>query len=250
MPPRPPSSGATRAKQDDAPHELPALTFSPPLSAPELPGESKPGAQPAAEGLEAPASPVARDTALPPPTVVAPKLAHLRSADSPTLLHSVTPPTPIEPTPPTASSIEDYRSRSRSSASRPSTPPSSTQTREASTSTAPTTPHLAPPAPAHALGHPSSSSDRRSRSLARGERRHHRRSSSQGTTGSRSFRETLNAYAVEAPDGSRSVNQYVLGETLGRGSYATVEKAVDRETGGEYVRPGPSLSSSRSTAAN
>lgn len=33
----------------------------------------------------------------------------------------------------------------------------------------------------------------------------------------------------------RSVNQYVLKGELGRGSYATVERACDRETGIEYV---------------
>lgn len=231
-----PRSGSTRNRLDDAPHELPALTFSPPLSAPELSSPVETVAPPG-EASAAPRSPSspAGDTQLPPPSSAAqPKLAQLLKVDSPAAVtHSVTPPTPIDPTP----TPSPTTGRSRSSTSRPSTPPSSTHTPEASTSTAaPRTPHLTPPPAPHALALTPADAERRSRSPARGESRHHRRSSSQGTTGSRSFRETLNAYAVEAPDGSRSVNQYVLGETLGRGSYATVEKAVDRETGGEYVR--------------
>lgn len=86
---------------------------------------------------------------------------------------------------------------------------------------------LAPsPAPA--------SADRRTKSQ-------HRRNSSSGSgtsrDGSRSYRETLNAYAVDSGDGTRSVNQYRLegASHLGKGSYATVEKATDRETGIEYV---------------
>ncbi|BGP46731.1 hypothetical protein JCM10450v2_002579 [Rhodotorula kratochvilovae] len=228
-------SGATRveeaAKAPTPPHELPALTFSEPLTAPDLPAPAQtraPGPGEPALALPASSSPLAAGGTgtLPPPAVVLPKLAQLRQVESPTLSHSVTPPTPIDPTP-SSSSTDPSRS---SSFTRPSTPPSSTHSPEPSTSTL-TTPHLVP------LASPNLTiSDQRSRSPARGaERGHHRRSSSQGTTGSRSFRETLNAYAVEGADGSRSVNQYVLGETLGRGSYATVERAVDRETGQEYA---------------
>ncbi|SCZ98224.1 BZ3500_MvSof-1268-A1-R1_Chr3-2g06231 [Microbotryum saponariae] len=69
------------------------------------------------------------------------------------------------------------------------------------------------------------------------------RRSSSGASGSsstaRNYKETLNAYAVEDEDGVRSVNQYVLGKdkkgSLGKGSYATVERATDRETGVEYA---------------
>lgn len=63
-----------------------------------------------------------------------------------------------------------------------------------------------------------------------------RRTSSQGSQ-NRTFKETLNAYAVEE-NGQRMVNQYRLDSSgsLGRGSYATVERATDRETGIEYVR--------------
>ncbi|KAM0788111.1 hypothetical protein ACM66B_001278 [Microbotryomycetes sp. NB124-2] len=63
----------------------------------------------------------------------------------------------------------------------------------------------------------------------------HRRQSSNGS--GRKYKETLNAYAVEAEDGTRTVNQYRLSGsgTLGKGSYATVERAVDQETGIEYA---------------
>lgn len=57
---------------------------------------------------------------------------------------------------------------------------------------------------------------------------HHRRSSS--------FKETLNAFAQENLDGVRTVNQYIFSNTiLGTGSFATVEMAVDRETGIHYA---------------
>ncbi|KDE04751.1 CAMKK protein kinase [Microbotryum lychnidis-dioicae p1A1 Lamole] len=69
------------------------------------------------------------------------------------------------------------------------------------------------------------------------------RRSTSGASGSsspaRNYKETLNAYAVEDEDGVRSVNQYLLGKdkkgSLGKGSYATVERATDRETGVEYA---------------
>lgn len=63
---------------------------------------------------------------------------------------------------------------------------------------------------------------------------HHRRTSSTGSR--RSFRETLNAFSVDAGDGTRNVNQYILEKELGKGSYATVQLATDRETGEKYVR--------------
>lgn len=53
------------------------------------------------------------------------------------------------------------------------------------------------------------------------------------------FKETLNAYEVDEPDGTRSVNQYKFVGPIGRGSYATVERATDRETGIDYVRSLP-----------
>ncbi|SCV71270.1 BQ2448_2858 [Microbotryum intermedium] len=66
-----------------------------------------------------------------------------------------------------------------------------------------------------------------------------RRSSSGASGTGRNYKETLNAYAVEDEDGVRSVNQYVLSKDkkgpLGKGSYATVERATDRETGIEYA---------------
>jgi hypothetical protein len=212
---------ATADSQRDPPHELPELHFSPPLEAPELPRSADPAAQ-KGQRREEEAPPSTKTTtttrdpqALPPPL---PQIETLRVTDYAT---SVTPPTPVE-----ASSSS--HPGSTFSASRPSTPPSSEpsqSTGQASTGTplsAFSSPNLTP----HDL--------RGANALAHRERRHHRRSSS---TGSRSFRETLNAYSTEDADGRRSVNQYILGETLGRGSYATVEKAVDRETGEEYVSP-------------
>lgn len=73
-------------------------------------------------------------------------------------------------------------------------------------------------------------------SLTTPKRSHHRRSSSNN---SRVFKETLNAYEVDEPDGTRSVNQYKFVGPIGRGSYATVERATDRETGIDYVRSLP-----------
>ncbi|KAK4048575.1 hypothetical protein OIO90_005745 [Microbotryomycetes sp. JL221] len=63
----------------------------------------------------------------------------------------------------------------------------------------------------------------------------HRRQSSNGS--GRRYKETLNAYAVEAEDGTRTVNQYRLSGagSLGKGSYATVERATDQETGIDYA---------------
>ncbi|KAK4704214.1 hypothetical protein P7C70_g2000, partial [Phenoliferia sp. Uapishka_3] len=60
----------------------------------------------------------------------------------------------------------------------------------------------------------------------------HQRTSS---AGSRSFKETLNAFAADGHDGTRSVNQYILKEKLGQGSYATVERATDRTTHLDYA---------------
>lgn len=214
---------ATAQSQRDPPHELPELHFSPPLEAPELPRSADSAAQETQRGEEeAPPSTTATTTtatrdpqALPPPL---PQLETLRVIDYAT---SVTPPTPVEAS---SSSHPD----SILSASRPSTPPSS----EPSQSTGQAS--IGPPASAFSSPNLTPHDLRGANALAHRERRHHRRSSS---TGSRSFRETLNAYSTEDADGRRSVNQYILGETLGRGSYATVEKAVDRETGEEYVSP-------------
>ncbi|KAM0754368.1 kinase-like protein [Meredithblackwellia eburnea MCA 4105] len=61
---------------------------------------------------------------------------------------------------------------------------------------------------------------------------HHRRTSS---TGDRSFKETLNAFTADGENGTRSVNQYIIKERLGAGSYATVERATDRVTRVDYA---------------
>ena len=223
----PPSATATATatvtaqSQRDSLHELPELHFSPPLEAPELPRTADPATQKQRREEEAPPSTTTTTTtrdpqALPPPL---PQIETLRVADYAT---SVTPPTPVE-----ASSSS--HPGSTFSASRPSTPPSSEPSLQPSgpaTTSSPSQTLSSPNLTPHDL--------RGANALAYRERRHHRRSSS---TGSRSFRETLNAYSTEDADGRRSVNQYILGETLGRGSYATVEKAVDRETGEEYVSP-------------
>ncbi|KAL8280095.1 hypothetical protein RQP46_007425 [Phenoliferia psychrophenolica] len=65
-----------------------------------------------------------------------------------------------------------------------------------------------------------------------GPHHHHQRTSS---SGSRSFKETLNAFTADGHDGTHSVNQYILKERLGQGSYATVERATDRVSHIDYA---------------
>ncbi|GAA5821327.1 hypothetical protein JCM11251_004573 [Rhodosporidiobolus azoricus] len=230
---QPPHSSSPDAKPSP-PHELPALTFSPPLTTPEVP-DTQPAIPTLPPAVLKPAEPPAavpevNETVASFP-VQSPRLAQLRKLEAASISHSITPPTPIDPPPSTFSSTNGTTNTNNSTPpSRPSTPPSSqtasrTPSREPSIISPP--PGLyPPPSPNLTVSRPSTPGHK-----GRGSG-HHRRSSS---TGSRSFRETLNAYAVEGENGQRSVNQYVLGETLGRGSYATVEKAVDRETGQEYA---------------
>ncbi|GAA6004737.1 uncharacterized protein JCM10292_002497 [Rhodotorula paludigena] len=234
-------SGATAPERQPSPHPaLPALTFSPPLSAAELEHDAA-TKQPEPPAVDAAREPQPASPALPPPVAALPTLTRLRQVESPTIVQTITPPTPIDPpssgstgpnhslfapTPTTTTTSDQTPTRS-------STPPSSRASLDVTH--ADRSPHLLPVAPSPTL----TVSDRRSRSPGRpagpGPWGHHRRSSSTGTVGSRSFRETINAYAVEGADGQRSVNQYILGETLGRGSYATVEKARDRNTGEEFA---------------
>lgn len=63
---------------------------------------------------------------------------------------------------------------------------------------------------------------------------HHRRTSS-----THRVRETLHAEQKSTEDGSRMVNNYRLGRSLGSGAYAKVELAVDVSTGQEYVSHKP-----------
>lgn len=210
-PPSPPPPVLTsdhQAKTATPPHELPAFEFAAPLTAPELPKRHPPSIQAGEDAHSFAASP----DALTPPVAPVPKLRQLVVSEPPSVSHFVIPPTPIDPLASPPPPVD-----------RPATP-SDSRSPVASTSS---TPRLHPSSPNLTV------TDPRSRSPHRPPRGHHRRSSS---TGSRSFRETLNAFAVEGPDGVRSVNHYVLGEVLGRGSYATVEKAIDRETGHAYVR--------------
>lgn len=63
----------------------------------------------------------------------------------------------------------------------------------------------------------------------------HRRSSSGGGS-MHKFKETLNAFEHDSGEGgTRTINQYVLKGEIGHGSYASVERATDRETGIDYV---------------
>lgn len=226
----PASSTATAPGQRNAPDpppELPALHLSPPL---ESPGIHWNGAtateQPRARDGRDRSDIIAQGSTKRDAHPLPPPLPHLETLRVTDYAASVTPPTPVDAS---SSSHPD----STFSVSRPSTPPSSEPSLQPAGAAAVASPLHAPSSPSL------TPNDLRGiNALAQRERRHHRRSSS---TGSRSFRETLNAYSVEDADGRRSVNQYVLGETLGRGSYATVEKAVDRETGDEYVSPLSSL---------
>lgn len=54
-------------------------------------------------------------------------------------------------------------------------------------------------------------------------------------TSSHEVKETLNAFSTNC-DGMRTVNQYLLKGLIGKGGYARVELATDRETGISYVR--------------
>lgn len=64
--------------------------------------------------------------------------------------------------------------------------------------------------------------------------RHHRRSSS--STIPSLVKETLDAQSSENPtDGSRTLNQYSLGEAIGKGSFGSVVAAVDSQTGVNYA---------------
>lgn len=78
--------------------------------------------------------------------------------------------------------------------------------------------------------------DARPQMVPHKERRHRRESSTHRV------RETIYGETRSAGDGSRMVNQYRLGKTLGKGSYASVEHGIDVGTGIEYVsvvhRPG------------
>ncbi|GAA6059844.1 hypothetical protein JCM10212_003756 [Sporobolomyces blumeae] len=208
------------------PHKLPDLAFAPPLSAPELPNIEVETSTDQARGVHHPRSEAERSTSIP-------SLARLEPV--PPVAPSVIPPTPIDPSPdshplaasPVTTTTDQSLSPppvSHSSLPAPASASSLSPPRGSPTPSSSTSNHLLPPA---------SPSVSRSASPAR--RGTHRRSSS---TGSRSFRETLNAYAVEDENGQRCVNQYIIGQSqgpLGRGTYAVVEKAVDRETGNEYA---------------
>ncbi|GAA5898682.1 uncharacterized protein JCM6883_003388 [Sporobolomyces salmoneus] len=210
-----PANNANRSTPPSSPApELPALDFSTPpigqLEVSEFSSGQSSSTTPSTP--ESSSSSPNRSNSLSPPST----LPQLDTSTTPPSSF-VIPPTPIEPKP------------TRSTQTRSSTPPpvASTSSLQPVYTSPPTSTHLIPPPS------PSLSLSPRSGSPAR--RGHHRRSSS---TGSRSFRETLNAYAVEDANGQRSVNQYIIGQTqgpLGRGTYAVVEKAVDRETGVEYA---------------
>ena len=54
-------------------------------------------------------------------------------------------------------------------------------------------------------------------------------------TSSHEVKETLGAFSSHNEDGIRTVNQYLLKGLIGKGGYARVELATDRETGVSYV---------------
>lgn len=60
----------------------------------------------------------------------------------------------------------------------------------------------------------------------------HRRNSSQHT---REVKETLDATSRSLPGGKRKLNQYILTNDIGRGSFGIVQKAKDVDTGAEYA---------------
>ena len=60
----------------------------------------------------------------------------------------------------------------------------------------------------------------------------HRRNSSQNA---REVKETPNAISRDLPNGKRKLNQYILTDDIGRGSFGIVQKAKDVNTGTEYA---------------
>ena len=60
----------------------------------------------------------------------------------------------------------------------------------------------------------------------------HRRNSSQH---GREVKETHNAISKDLPNGKRKLNQYILTDDIGRGSFGVVQKAKDVNTGTEYA---------------
>ncbi|ORY82412.1 kinase-like domain-containing protein [Leucosporidium creatinivorum] len=217
-PPSPPPQSPTSATPSASiKPTLPLLAVQPPILAQSI---THPSGQFQSESpTESPPTPTPTTTPTPTPTAatttttrqsLAPLIAPVPSSSPP--CHHLTPPTPIDP--PSASSTIRTTSLPFSSSSSLSPNlafPTTTTTTSSST--------------------PSSTSPTPSQSQPS----HHRRTSSTGS--SRAYRETLNAYAVDSGDGTRSVNQYrLMGEShLGKGSYATVERATDRETGVEYA---------------
>lgn len=197
------------------PPHLPALDFSPPLTTVDLAPDSPPPTTEQSSTVDS--SPRNQSTSR-----SSSSLPQLQPTT--TLSPSIIPPTPIDPSP------------LSKSISRCSTPPPLVSSPIASSSSLqPVNSSPSPAGSSHLIPPPSPNLGRTSRSGSPARRGHHRRSSS---TGSRSFRETLNAYAVEDSNGQRFVNQYKIGTPqgpLGRGTYAVVEKAVDRETNTEYV---------------
>lgn len=98
----------------------------------------------------------------------------------------------------------------------------------------PSSPHVYQPR----IPSPSSGSqDPRTQPGQRREGRHRRESSTHRV------RETIYGETRSTVDGQRMVNQYRLGKTLGKGSYASVEHAIDVGTGIEYVSAAHALAS-------
>lgn len=133
------------------------------------------------------------------------------------------PPTPIEaPSSSSADNTNTYFSTIPSTTEEETTLPLSNPSNSSQTSSDPRVSHtrndsLSTP-PLTALQHPK-----------------HRRSSSGGGS-IHKFKETLNAFEYdEGEGGTRTINQYVLKGEIGHGSYASVERATDRETGIDYV---------------
>ncbi|KAG4301236.1 hypothetical protein PCK1_002546 [Pneumocystis canis] len=50
-----------------------------------------------------------------------------------------------------------------------------------------------------------------------------------------SFRETLDAVTIEDNDGCKMLNQYLIKQQIGRGSFGTVNRCIDTLTGKEYA---------------
>ena len=86
---------------------------------------------------------------------------------------------------------------------------------------------------AHSRNHSTSSSTGSINEFSTPDGFRHRRSSSQGV--SREVKETLGAGYKDLPDGKRKLNQYILTNDIGRGSFGVVTKAKDEETGQEYA---------------